>query len=126
VHCLSINHNARRKLRVEDKYYLRITTEDTDRGLQAIALKVDPKHVDIATSLIRMISGVTINVVGMQQIIEDDDGVTHIKDVDLDQQKKIFSALLAVAEVEPTEEQITAMSDSISKAFGLDEEDDDE
>jgi len=126
VHCLSINHNARRKLRVEDKYYLRITTEDTDRGLQAIALKVDPKHVDIATSLIRMISGVTINVVGMQQIIEDDDGVTHIKDVDLDQQKKIFSALLAVAEVEPTEEQITAMSDSISKAFGLDEEDNDE
>lgn len=126
MHCLSINHNARRKLRVEDKYYLRITTEDTDRGLQAIALKVDPKHVDIATSLIRMISGVTINVVGMQQIIEDDDGVTHIKDVDLDQQKKIFSALLAVAEVEPTEEQITAMSDSISKAFGLDEEDNDE
>ena len=126
MHCLSINHNARRKLRVEDKYYLRITTEDTDRGLQAIALKVDPKHVDIATSLIRMISGVTINVVGMQQIIEDDDGVTHMKDVDLDQQKKIFSALLAVAEVEPTEEQITAMSDSISKAFGLDEEDNDE
>ena len=111
---------------MEDKYYLRITTEDTDRGLQAIALKVDPEHVDIATSLIRMISGVTINVVGMQQIIEDDDGVTHIKDVDLDQQKKIFSALLAVAEVEPTEEQITAMSDSISKAFGLDEEDNDE
>lgn len=111
---------------MEDKFYLRITTEDTDRGLQAIALKVNPEQIDIATSLIRMISGVAINVVGMQQIIEDEDGVTHIKDVDLDQQKKIFTALLAAAEVEPTEEQVTAMSDSISKAFGLDEEEDDE
>ena len=44
----------------------------------------------------------------------------------MDQQKKIFTALLAAANVEPTEEQVTAMSDSISKAFGLDKEEDDE
>tara|TARA_B100000519_G_C14172978_1_gene404836 strand:+ start:766 stop:1104 length:339 start_codon:yes stop_codon:yes gene_type:complete len=107
---------------VEDKYFLRITAEDKDRGLQAIVLEVDPEKIDIGTSIIRMISGSITNVIGIQQIIEDDEGVTHIKEANLNRQKKIFNALLEAASVPATDEQVSAMKEKISEVFDIDSE----
>ncbi len=109
---------------MENKFFIKLNLEDTVQGVQAVVLEVNPKLVDEGVSLIRMLCGTVTNIIGMQQIMKDDEGITHIKEVDMDTQQKVFSALLTAAQVEPTDEQVEAIADNLSKVFDFKGEDD--
>tara|TARA_Y100000361_G_C11160476_1_gene346971 strand:+ start:4153 stop:4485 length:333 start_codon:yes stop_codon:yes gene_type:complete len=109
---------------MENKYFIKLTTEDVTCGVLTTVLEVDSERIDEGVSLIRMLCGTVTNILDIQQIMKDDGGITHIKEVDMDTQQKVFNALLGAAQVEPTDEQVEAIADNLSKVFDFKEEED--
>ena len=90
---------------MSEKFFIKVTTDGT-YGVESTVLNINEDLLEEAKGMIRIMAGTVNDLVAMQQIHITSDGVKHIKDVNLDHEKKIFLAIIKAMEIEPTDEQM--------------------
>ena len=90
---------------MSEKFFIKVTTDGT-YGVESTVLNINEDLLEEAKGMIRIMAGTVKDLVAMQQIHITSDGVKHIKDVNLDHEKKVFLAIIKAMEIEPTDEQM--------------------
>lgn len=104
---------------MSEKFFIRVTT-DGSYGVESTVFTINEDLLEEAKGMIRIMAGTVDDLVAVQQIHISPDGVKHIKDVNLDHEKKIFLAIIKAVGMDPTDEQIDSMQKSIEEV--MDEE----
>ena len=90
---------------MSEKFFIKVTT-DGAYGVESTLLNINEDLLEEAKGMLRIMAGTVNDLVAVQQIHITSDGVKHIKDVNLEHEKKVFLAIIKAMEIEPTDEQM--------------------
>ena len=105
MHYLTSTLTKAKRRTMSEKFFIKVTT-DGAYGVESTLLNINEDLLEEAKGMLRIMAGTVNDLVAVQQIHITSDGVKHIKDVNLEHEKKVFLAIIKAMEIEPTDEQM--------------------
>tara|TARA_Y100001951_G_C11266289_1_gene255755 strand:+ start:69 stop:419 length:351 start_codon:yes stop_codon:yes gene_type:complete len=103
----------------ESKYFIHVTVEDRDTGVDSIALAIDPDRTDIAGALLTMMAGVCIDLIGIKQVEIRPDGTKASIDMPVSVLKENYLEVnQALDSIEISDEDKKRIIEQIEKQLG--------